>query len=108
MSVRYAPAPHDCSRSVWIRTLHRAEDQPLRQVFAGMSQRSRFLRYHRATPALPSSMVAALVDIRPGHHVAFAAEIGGELGMGGFARQTDPPDDAHRLAAEVVDAVQGC
>lgn len=27
-----------------------------------MSQRSRFLRYHRATPALPPSMVEALVQ----------------------------------------------
>ena len=108
MSVRTAPAPHDCRRSVRIRTLRHAEDGPLRQVYAGLSQRSRFLRYHRVTPALPSSTVAALVDIRPGHHVAFAAEIGGEpVGIVRWIRLPGAPTHAE-LAAEVVDAVQGC
>ena len=88
--------------------LSHAEDGPLRQVFAGMSQRSRFLRYHRATPALSSSMVASLVDIRPGYHVALAAEIGGEpVGIVRWIRHPSKPAHAE-IAAEVVDALQGC
>ena len=107
MAVRSAPPPHERSRSVRIRTLHHAEDEPLRQVFDGLSQRSRLLRYHSAVPALSSSMVAALVNIRPGHHVAFAAEIDGEpVGIVRWIRLPGRPAHAE-LAAEVVDAVQG-
>ena len=99
---------HECNRSVRIRMLSHAEDGPLRQVFAGMSQRSRFLRYHRATPALSSSMVAALVDIRPGYHVALAAEISGEpVGIVRWIRHPSKPAHAE-IAAEVVDALQWC
>ena len=108
MSIRIAPTTSGCTRPVRIRTLARADDETLRRVFAGMSQRSRFLRYHCATPALPASMVAALVDLRPGHHVALAAEIGGEpVGIARWIRQPSRPAHAE-LAAEVVDAVQGC
>ena len=57
---------------------------------------------------MSTSMVAALVDIRPDHHVAFAAEIGGEpVGIVRWIRLRGKPAHAE-IAAEVVDAVQRC
>lgn len=108
MSVLSAPSQPDCHRPVRIRTLAHAEDAPLRRVFAGLSERSRFLRYHRAAPAMSSSMLAALIDIRPGQHVAHAAELGGEpVGIVRWIRFPGRPAHAE-IAAEVVDTAQGC
>ncbi len=107
MSVLSAPSQPDC-RPFRIRTLAHAEDAPLHRVFAGLSERSRFLRYHRAAPALSSSMIAALIDIRPGQHVAHAAEVGGEpVGIVRWIRYPGRPAHAE-IAAEVVDVAQGC
>ncbi len=95
-----------------IRPLEPAEDAPLLRVFEGLSPRSRFLRYQRAAPALSASAVRALVDLRPGFHVALAAEIRGEpVGIARWIRHGsgDPNAvSAHaEIALEVIDEQQG-
>ncbi len=112
------PGSGDSLGDLRIRPLHPAEDAPLRRVFEGLSPRSRFLRYQRAAPVLSASMVRALVDLRPGHHVAMAAEICGEpVGIVRWIRHG--PDDPHgaggpngdsahaEIALEVIDEQQG-
>ncbi len=108
-----------------IRPLEPGEDAPLRRVFAGLSPRSRFLRYQRAAPVPSASMVRALVDLRPGIHVALAAEIDGRpVGLARWIRHSTnlrgsdvtgadsaggPTAGAPHaeIAVEVIDAMQG-
>ena len=90
-----------------IRPLEPAQDAPLHRVFEGLSPRSRFLRYQRAAPALSASAVRALVDLRPGHHVAMAAEMCGEpVGIVRWIRHGHNHADAE-IALEVIDEQQG-
>lgn len=104
MPVPADPATH---RTVRIRPLERADDGQLRKVFAGLSPQSRYLRYQRAAPVLSSSMARALVDIRPGFHIAPTAELDGEpVGIARWIRQPTDPTHAE-IAVEVIDAVQG-
>ncbi|GMA20430.1 hypothetical protein MM440_16705 [Arsenicicoccus piscis] len=80
----------------------------LLSVFAGMSARSRYLRYHTGIRTLTSRMVSHLTDLAPGRHVAHAAWLGAEpVGLVRWIRSTAAPDRAD-LALEVVDGVHGC
>ncbi|MGS0683896.1 N-acetyltransferase family protein [Nakamurella sp. GG22] len=116
-SARIAPVPtadeplepdraHSLGR-LRIRPLRPAEDAPLRRVFEGLSPQSRFLRYQRAAPVLSASTVQALVDLRPGSHVALAAEIDGDpVGIVRWIRHRHHRAHAE-IALEVIDAVHG-
>jgi GNAT superfamily N-acetyltransferase len=97
-----------CSpRCLRIRHLAPGEDGPLRRVFAGLSRRSRYLRYQRAAPLLATSTVTALVRLQPGTHEALVAEVDDE--PVGIARWIRSHADAQlaEIAVEVVDAEQG-
>ncbi len=100
--------PLCCSpRCLRIRHLTPGEDGPLRRVFAGLSPRSRYLRYQRAAPLLANPTVAALVHLRPGVHEALVAEVDDEpVGIARWIRQHSGEALAE-IAVEVMDAEQG-
>ncbi len=76
-------------------------------VFAGLSPRSRFLRFHTGVPRLTASMLRRLSDVSDGHHHAFVATIGDRpVGIVRWIRMGDDPATAD-LALEVVDDAQG-
>ena len=49
--------------TVVLRPLHRGERRPVLEVFAGLSERSRRLRFLGAKPRLLESEVSYLVDV---------------------------------------------
>lgn len=78
----------------------------VRNVFEGLSVRSRYLRFHAARSQLPLHMQRRLADVRPGNHVAHVAVLGNRaIGIARWIRDTADPRDAE-LAIEVVDAAQ--
>ncbi|WP_440074299.1 N-acetyltransferase family protein [Streptosporangium sp. OZ121] len=60
---------------VQLRLLGHEEIQPVLDVFHGMSQRSRFLRFMTPMPRLPGSILRALVDVDQDKHVAMVAMV---------------------------------
>lgn len=78
-------------------------------VLAGMSDRSRHLRFHRPMPTIPPDVRRALTDIDGDRHVAVAVEARRRrswhpVGMG---RIVTGSDDDVEIAVSVVDAWQG-
>ena len=104
------PALRSVSRSgaeLTIRELGPGETGPLAQVFDGMSERSRRLRYLVGTPRLTASMVRLLTDVGHARHFAWVAEIGGEaVGIARVVRASDEATEAE-VAVEVVDSCHG-
>lgn len=92
--------------SVMVRRMTRDDSPVLDAVFAGLSGRSRFLRYHAATPRLTRRMRTALLDLDGRRHVALVAEVGpGDPRRAvGIARLIDLGDGCAEVAVEVVDA----
>ena len=66
------PSPYPDIR---VRRMTRADETALDVTFAGLSERSRFLRYHSATPRLTARMRRALLDIDGARHLAHVAEV---------------------------------
>lgn len=91
--------------AVVLREVHRGEHSLLDGVFAGMSPRSRYLRFHGATPRLTPAVRRRLVDVDGCRHVAFVALADGR--PVGLARCLTLGDGRAELAVEVVDAWQG-
>jgi GNAT superfamily N-acetyltransferase len=80
----------------------------VRDVFAGMSERSRRLRYHGPKPQLAEREVDHLVDIGCcGREAVAAIDVvsGAVIGIARFVRVEDDPRSAE-VAFEVVDACQ--
>ena len=78
----------------------------VRNVFEGLSVRSRYLRFHAARSQLPLHMQRRLADVRPGSHEAHVALLGNRaVGIARWIRDTADPRDAE-LAIEVIDAAQ--
>ena len=78
------------------------------EVFAGLSERSRRLRFLGSKPRLLESDVAYLVDVGGGRHQAVVAidqESGFTLGIARFVRDEDAPEA--EIAFEVVDPWHG-
>ena len=78
------------------------------EVFAGLSERSRRLRFLGAKPRLPERDLAQLVDVgRDGREavVAIDQETGQTLGIARFVRDADAPEA--EIAFSVVDVWQG-
>jgi RimJ/RimL family protein N-acetyltransferase len=91
----------------WLRPLEHAETGPVLEVFAGMSSRSRALRYLTGLADLPASMLRLLTDVDGDRHGAWVASVGGEpAGLARFVRTAGCPTTAE-LAFEVVDRLQG-
>jgi GNAT superfamily N-acetyltransferase len=74
-------------------------------VFAGLSPRSRYLRFHSPVPRLPASVRARLVDIDGARHAAVVAEVRG-TGPVGLAQVFGAGHGTADVAVAVVDAWQ--
>jgi GNAT superfamily N-acetyltransferase len=94
-----------------VRPINQVEISPLDRadagvvmdaVFAGLSPRSRYLRFHSPVPRLPSAVRARLADVDGRRHVAVVAHAGN--GPIGIARAIGNGDGGAELAVEVVDA----
>lgn len=90
-----------------VRPLRPGEVATLHAVFAQLSPRSAFLRYHTGMPRLPARMARALATVVPGEHEVFVAEVRGRpVGVARWVR--DPVDPGVvEVAVEVADAQQG-
>lgn len=99
----------DAAPDIRIRALAHGEDGPLRAVFAGMSERSRYQRFHTAVPRLTSPMQRLLTDVDGRRHVALVAETAGADGWTpvGLGRVIATGDGVAEVAFEVVDAWHG-
>jgi RimJ/RimL family protein N-acetyltransferase len=79
------------------------------EVFEGLSERSRRLRFHGPKPRLPETEVEALADVgRSGREAVGAIDLvtGEVVGIARFVRDDDDPRAAE-VAFEVVDPCQG-
>jgi GNAT superfamily N-acetyltransferase len=74
-------------------------------VFAGLSTRSRYLRFHSPVPRLPASVRDRLVDIDGKRHAAVVAE-DRDLGPIGLAQVFGAGHGTADLAVAVVDSWQ--
>jgi GNAT superfamily N-acetyltransferase len=91
-----------------LRPLRFGERNPVLEVFAGLSERSRRLRFLGSKPRLLQSDVDWLVDVgRSGREavVAVDQETGATVGIARFVRDADAPEA--EIAFEVVDEWQG-
>ncbi len=91
--------------AVELREFNASDGDVLDEVFAGMSEESRYLRYLTPMPTLHAQARRALIAVDGCGHVAVAAFVGGQaiglarvIGMGGGRAE---------LALEVIDAWQG-
>ncbi|OLT15437.1 hypothetical protein BJF78_01650 [Pseudonocardia sp. CNS-139] len=90
-----------------VESLDRAEAaEAVDAVFAGLSQQSRYLRFHAPVPRLPPSVRARLVDVDGRRHVAVVARVRGR--PVGIARAIGGDGGSAELAVAVVDAWQRC
>ncbi|HSL63166.1 MAG TPA: GNAT family N-acetyltransferase [Gaiellaceae bacterium] len=94
--------------AIALRPLRFGERDPVLQVFTGLSDRSRRLRFLGAKPRLAERELDLLVDVgRCGHEAVAAvdAETGRAIGLARFVRDADAPEA--EIAFEVVDEWQG-
>ncbi|GAA4872553.1 hypothetical protein GCM10023203_22860 [Actinomycetospora straminea] len=103
---RPAPRPHDRPPSVTLRELGPGETDVLDAVFAGLSDHSRYLRFHGATPRLTGAVRRTLAAVDGRRHIAVAA-FGPDGAPIGIARLIGTGLREVELAIEVVDAWQG-
>src|SRR5262245_40990732 len=76
-------------KRVRIRALHRCEERPIRELYARLSPRSRYLRFFSPMPALPDAVVRLLACVDYRRKLALLAEHdGGDgkevIGLGSF------------------------
>jgi GNAT superfamily N-acetyltransferase len=94
--------------AIALRRLRPGERKAVLDVFAGLSERSRRLRFLGVKPRLPERDLAYLVDVGCCGREAVAAvdqETGLTVGIARFVRDADAPEA--EIAFEVVDAWQG-
>jgi GNAT superfamily N-acetyltransferase len=94
--------------AIVLRPLRYGERKPVLDVFAGLSERSRRLRFLAMKPRLPERDLAYLVDVGCCGREAVAAvdqETGLTVGIARFVRDAAVPEA--EIAFEVVDAWQG-
>jgi GNAT superfamily N-acetyltransferase len=90
---------------VVVRELGPGEEHVLDVVFAGLSDQSRYLRFHSPVPRLVPAVRRALAAVDGRRHVALVALAGRE--PIGIARCIDLGSGRAELAIEVVDAWHG-
>lgn len=94
--------------AIRLRRLVRGESAPVLDVFRGLSERSRRLRFHGPKPRLGDAELEQLVDLgRSGREAVAAVDVatGRTVGIGRLARGSD--DAEAEVAFAVVDAWQG-
>jgi GNAT superfamily N-acetyltransferase len=90
-----------------IRPLRSGDDGPIRDIFAGMSAKSRFLRFHSPMPRLSPAMLHQLAATKPGHHIALVASVSGrDVGIARWVRDIIDPQRAD-VGVSVADKYQG-
>jgi GNAT superfamily N-acetyltransferase len=101
--------PIDRTPRIRIRPLARGEAEPVRMVFAGMSQRSRYLRFHSPLPKLTAPMERLLTDVDGRRHIALVAEVASMCGWTplGIGHIFATGDGVAEMAFEVVDEWHG-
>jgi RimJ/RimL family protein N-acetyltransferase len=103
------PAP-GCHRGlIGVERLHGGDRAAILEVFEGMSERSRRLRFHGPKPVLREAEIDRLVDVGCcGREAVVATDLvtGTVVGTARFVRDDDDPRSAE-VAFEVVDACQG-
>lgn len=94
-------------QTAWLSALSPGDQQPVRAVFDGLSDHSRFFRFLVATPRLSEAAARYLSDVDHRRHVALVATVEGDVaGIGRFVREEADPRRAE-IAFAVVDARQG-
>jgi GNAT superfamily N-acetyltransferase len=94
--------------AIVLRPLRFGEREPVLEVFAGLSERSRRLRFLGAKPRLPERDLDLLVDVgRCGREAVAAVDAvtGRAVGVARFVRDAGAPEA--EIAFEVVDEWQG-
>ena len=94
--------------AIVLRPPRLGEREPVLEVFAGLSERSRRLRFLGAKPRLPERDLELLVDVgRCGREAVAAvdAATGRAVGLARFVRDAGAPEA--EIAFEVVDEWQG-
>ncbi len=81
-------------RRLHIRALHRSEDGPIRELYAHLSPRSRYMRFLSPMPTLPDSVVRLLVRVDYRRSLSLVAESRDEdgpavVGLGSFGAIDD-------------------
>jgi RimJ/RimL family protein N-acetyltransferase len=103
-------AQSGCGRGhVSVERLGPGDRRSVLEVFAGLSDRSRRLRFHGPKPRLPEAEVEALADVGCCGREAVGAKdlVTGEVvGLARFVRDGADPTSAE-VAFEVVDSCQG-
>ena len=96
-------------REFRIREMGRHDGPALDQVFAGMSEQSRYTRYFGGNPRLTAQARRYLLNIDGRNHFALVAEVRTESGWQaiGIARFVSVGEGRAEIAAEVVDEWQG-
>jgi RimJ/RimL family protein N-acetyltransferase len=90
-----------------IRRMCRGEHDAIRDVFAGLSARSRYLRFHAPMPRLSALMLHRLSAVERGRHVALVASVDGrDVAMARWVRDSRDPSVAD-VGISVADAYQG-
>lgn len=101
VELREAPRPP----TIVVRELGPGEEQVLDVVFAGLSDQSRYLRFHSPVPRMVPAVRRALAAVDGRRHVALVAVAEGE--PIGIARCIGLGSGRAELAVEVVDAWHG-
>ncbi|HEY4428101.1 MAG TPA: GNAT family N-acetyltransferase [Solirubrobacteraceae bacterium] len=99
----------DDGRTVYVRQL-RAEDRQLySDAVAGLSPRSRYLRFAAPVPRISESLLDQMMDLDGDRQVAYAALVPDGSAIVGVARFVRMPGDprAAEVAIAVADAWQG-
>jgi len=92
--------------TAWVSALAPGDQQPVREVFEGLSDRSRYFRFLASTPRLSGTAARHLADVDHQRHVALVATVDGRTaGIGRYVRYAGNPREAD-IAIAVVDAQQ--
>lgn len=93
--------------TAWISAMSSGDQHPVRAVFDGLSDRSRYFRFLVATPRLSGVAARYLSDVDHRRHVALVATVDGRAaGIGRYVRDAADPRRAE-IAFAVVDTLQG-
>ncbi len=99
------PAAAGLATTPTIRPLRHGETGTVHRVFAQLSARSVFLRFHTGLPQLTPAMAARLAAVEPGQHEVLVAEQRGRpVGLARWIRDGADPT-AVEVAVEVADEV---
>lgn len=100
------PVATPSGTTAWLSVLESRNEQPVRDVFEGLSARSRYFRFLVATPRLPAYAARYLAEVGSRRHVALVATVDGRpAGIARYVLDAEDPRSAE-VAFAVVDAQQ--